>query len=89
MLRGSWKSPCPVEFPLFLLSDKLKRNVQWKYVATSHGKGVAMALEVQQKQEFVSKQEVGVQGQLLFRIHLILPMFQMLAKIKLNQQFQQ
>ena len=25
---------------LFLLSDKLKRNVWWKYFATSHGKGV-------------------------------------------------
>ena len=25
---------------LFLLSDKLKRNAQWKYFATSHGKGV-------------------------------------------------
>ena len=25
---------------LFLLSDKLKRNVQWKYFATSHGNGV-------------------------------------------------
>ena len=24
---------------LFLLSDKLKRNVQWKYFATSRGKG--------------------------------------------------
>ena len=24
----------------FLLSHKLKRNVQWKYFATSHGKGV-------------------------------------------------
>ena len=26
---------------LFLLSDKLKGNAQWKYFATSHGKGVA------------------------------------------------
>ena len=25
---------------LFLLSDKSKRNVQWKYFATSHGKGI-------------------------------------------------
>ena len=25
---------------LFLLSDKLKINVRWKYFATSHGKGV-------------------------------------------------
>ena len=39
------------------------------------GRALLMAL-VEQKQEFVSKYEVGVQGQLLFKIHLILPMFQ-------------
>ena len=36
-----------------------------------------MALQVQQKQEFMSKYEVRVQGQLLFKIHLILAVFQL------------
>ena len=40
-------------------------------------KALLMALQVQQMQEFMSKYEVRVQGQLLFKIHLILPVFQL------------